>query len=138
MAGREEQDMRVRLEKEMDEYRKDLVHIAAVTLSKMDANRATKEYTESKLIEEIEKRLDIKINELREQLEKLKVTHTMQEGDSGRQIEQGAGAHGRGSELLEFLDSSILAKEAALECPVCYETARAPIYSCPSLHLMAT
>ena len=63
MAGREEQDMKVRLEKEMDEYRKDLVHIAAVTLSKMDANGVTKEYTESKLIEEIEKRLDIKINE---------------------------------------------------------------------------
>ena len=82
MAAKEEQDMKVKHEKEINEYRKDLVHIAAVTLSKMNANRATKEFTESKLIEEIGKRMDVKVNEHREQLEKLRTKYNTQEEDS--------------------------------------------------------
>ena len=39
-------------------------------------------------------------------------------------------------DLKSFLDKSISAKEALLECPVCYQTASPPIYKCSMEHLI--
>ena len=42
------------------------------------------------------------------------------------------------NKYLEFLLKSIKEKEAALECPVCLETAEGEIYSCPEQHLLCS
>merc|ERR1719318_2407039 len=39
-------------------------------------------------------------------------------------------------DMKSFLDKSISAKEALLECPVCYQTASPPIYKCSMEHLL--
>ena len=38
--------------------------------------------------------------------------------------------------LVEFVMRSITEKEADLECPVCLETAEAPIFMCQEMHLI--
>lgn len=40
--------------------------------------------------------------------------------------------------MKEFLNESISAKKALLECPVCYETACPPIHRCPKEHLICS
>jgi len=40
--------------------------------------------------------------------------------------------------LIVFLAKSIEEKEAALECPVCLETAKAPIFTCQQMHLVCS
>ena len=40
--------------------------------------------------------------------------------------------------MRDFLSKSIKAKEADLECPVCFETAEAPIYMCQEMHLICS
>ena len=40
------------------------------------------------------------------------------------------------NKLITFLVKSIEEKEAALECPVCLETAKAPIFMCQQQHLV--
>merc|ERR1712142_1319787 len=44
-------------------------------------------------------------------------------------------AHNSDDGMKEFLNDSISAKKAMLECPVCYETASPPIHKCPREHL---
>jgi hypothetical protein len=46
--------------------------------------------------------------------------------------------HDPRKKLLEFLTISIFEKEKDLECPVCLETASAPIYSCQENHLICS
>ena len=38
--------------------------------------------------------------------------------------------------MRDFLCKSIKEKEADLECPVCLETAEAPIFTCQEMHLI--
>ena len=38
--------------------------------------------------------------------------------------------------MMDFLSQSIKEKEEHLECPVCLETAEAPIYTCQEMHLI--
>ena len=38
--------------------------------------------------------------------------------------------------LLEYLECSLIEKEKDLECPVCLETATAPIYMCGDMHMI--
>ena len=40
------------------------------------------------------------------------------------------------NKLIAFLNKSIEKKEAALRCPVCLETAKAPIFTCQQQHLV--
>jgi len=40
--------------------------------------------------------------------------------------------------MKDFLNESISAKKAMLECPVCYETASPPIHRCPREHLICS
>ena len=40
--------------------------------------------------------------------------------------------------MKDFLNESITAKKALLECPVCYETASPPIHGCPREHLICS
>jgi len=42
----------------------------------------------------------------------------------------------KNSELLEYIDSQIEAKEKELECPVCLEVVSAPIFRCEELHII--
>merc|ERR1712226_727138 len=42
------------------------------------------------------------------------------------------------SKLLEFINSKIKAKEEELECPVCFEVASPPIFTCTELHLICS
>jgi len=44
--------------------------------------------------------------------------------------------YARNNKIVAFLTKSIEEKEAALECPVCLETARAPIFMCQQQHLI--
>merc|ERR1719260_601504 len=43
-----------------------------------------------------------------------------------------------GSSMKDFLNESISAKKALLECPVCFETASPPIHRCPREHLICS
>ena len=38
--------------------------------------------------------------------------------------------------MMDFLSQSIKEKEEHLECPVCLETAEAPIFTCQEMHLI--
>ena len=40
------------------------------------------------------------------------------------------------NKMITFLTKSIEEKEAALECPVCLQTAKAPIFTCQQQHLI--
>ena len=40
--------------------------------------------------------------------------------------------------MKDFLNESISAKKALLECPVCYEVASPPIHRCPKEHLICS
>ena len=40
--------------------------------------------------------------------------------------------------MMDFLSQSIKEKEEHLECPVCLETAEAPIYMCQEMHLICS
>ena len=40
--------------------------------------------------------------------------------------------------LLEYIDKQIEAKEKKLECPVCLEVAKAPIFRCDELHIICS
>ena len=40
--------------------------------------------------------------------------------------------------MMDFLSKSIKEKEADLRCPVCFETAEVPIYTCQEMHLICS
>ena len=42
------------------------------------------------------------------------------------------------SEMVNFIRKQIKEREASLECPVCFETASAPIFACPEMHLICS
>ena len=60
-------------------------------------------------------------------------TETSQAGANG-----GAGVTNTNERLITFLTKSIKEKEADLECPVCMETAEAPIFMCQEMHLICS
>ena len=60
-------------------------------------------------------------------------TETSQAGASG-----GGGVTNTNERLITFLTKSIKEKEADLECPVCMETAEAPIFMCQEMHLICS
>ena len=51
-------------------------------------------------------------------------------------LDPGPGTEASRDRLVEFVMRSISEKEAELECPVCLETAEAPIFMCQEMHLI--
>ena len=49
-----------------------------------------------------------------------------------------AAVGGGTNRMIDFLSKSIKEKEADLECPVCMETAEAPIFMCQEMHLICS
>lgn len=53
-------------------------------------------------------------------------------------LDPGPGTEASRDRLVEFVMRSISEKEAELECPVCLETAEAPIFMCQEMHLICS
>ena len=53
-----------------------------------------------------------------------------------QQIADLPNASGYSQEKLQELEDQIAAKQSELECPVCYEEAAPPIYTCVAQHLV--
>ena len=51
---------------------------------------------------------------------------------------EAAAVGGGTNRVMDFLSQSIKEKEEHLECPVCLDTAEAPIYMCQEMHLICS
>ena len=51
---------------------------------------------------------------------------------------ESAAVSGGTNRVRDFLSKAIKEKEADLECPVCFETAEAPIFACQEMHLICS
>jgi len=82
-----------------------------------------------KELEKEKKSLLAKLKEANDEIKTLEVTRDL---FIKLDLEPYAGNY----KMIAFLTKSIAEKEAALECPVCLETAKAPIFMCQQQHLI--
>ena len=102
-----------------------------VNITKLEAEKESvqsdieKETTKSKMIEtQIKNEVDKLEDNIKSVQMKIKDTKDCKEPEN------------QNSNMVKFLDNSIETKKKVLECPVCFEVAKVPIFSCSESHLV--